>query len=182
MIDRRGLAEQDDLRTDRLLLRQLGPDDFDAVWPGLADPESNRLTGTRERFTPERVREYLAGLPGRDDRADWAITLDGRYVGEVVLNDLQPDDESMNYRIALLPGGFGAGVGTEAGRAVVAHGFDRVGLHRISLSVFAFNERARRSYARIGFREEGRLRESLRWDDGWHDDILMGMLSGDQRG
>jgi hypothetical protein len=39
-----------------------------------------------------------------------------------------------------------------------------LGLHRISLDVFAFNPRVRRAYEKAGFVAEGVLRDALRWD------------------
>jgi len=42
--------------------------------------------------------------------------------------------------------------------------------------VFAFNERAVRSYRSAGFVEEGRLRGAIARDGGWWDEIQMGIL------
>ncbi|MFJ4220264.1 GNAT family N-acetyltransferase [Curtobacterium luteum] len=180
---REHLRAQPVLRTERLALSQLGPEHLDVVVAGLADADAMRLTGTRGTFTREQVRVHLAGLPGADDRADFAITgPDGAYLGEVVLNELEDDDRSVNYRIALTgPALRGRGYGTEAGRAVVTWAFDVVGLHRVSLEVYAFNPAAQRSYEKIGFVVEGRAREVLRDGDGWVDAITMGMLASDPR-
>ncbi len=177
------LASQPVLRTERLTLSQLGPEHLDSVMAGLADEEAMRLTGTRAVFTREQVLAHLSGLPGAEDRADFAITgPDGAYLGEVVLNELEEDDRSMNYRIALAgPSCRGRGFGTEAGRAVVAWAFDVVGLHRISLEVYAFNPAAQRSYEKIGFVVEGRAREVLRHGDEWIDAVTMSMLETDPR-
>lgn len=181
-VDRSALALPATLSTQRLRLEPLGLEHLGDVWAGLGDREAMRLTGTHTRFTEDAVRRHLGRLAGRDDRADWAIldAADGRYLGEAVLNDLEVEDESMNYRIALA-GGYGRGVGTEATALVIAHGFDVVGLHRISLSVFAFNARARRVYQKCGFQAEGYHRDVLHWDGEWYDDVSMAMLATDPR-
>jgi RimJ/RimL family protein N-acetyltransferase len=167
-----------EIETERLRLVQLGPWHFDDVWTSLHDPESLKLTGTTQVFTPEEVRAFLETLPGRDDRADFAVTrkTDGTFLGEAVLNTLDIANEAMNFRISLVPEARNQGHGTEATRAVVDFGFDQVGLHRISLSVFAFNPRAQRAYEKAGFVKEGRLREAHLWDGERYDDILMGIL------
>lgn len=177
------LAGQPVLRTPRLTLAQLGPQHIDEVMAALQDAEAMRLTGTRGRFTRERVLTHLERLVGADDRADFAILdASGTYLGEVVLNDLDEDNLAVNYRIALAGGPVrGQGFGTEAGRAVVEWAFDTVGVHRISLDVFSFNPGAQRSYEKIGFRVEGRARDTLLWDGEWADSILMGMLATDPR-
>ena len=178
MINRDTLRDQPEIETERLRLVQLGPAHFDDVWQSLQDPESMRLTGTTQEFTPEEARAFLARLPGSDDRADFAVLHreDGLFLGEAVLNELDADTEAMNFRISLGPEARGQGYGTEATEAVVDFGFDRVGLHRITLSVFAFNPRAKRVYEKVGFVEEGRLREAFVWDGERHDEILMAIL------
>jgi RimJ/RimL family protein N-acetyltransferase len=49
-------------------------------------------------------------------------------------------------------------------------------LHRISLQVFSFNEKAIRLYKKIGFQQEGKSREGLFREDKWCDIIHMGLL------
>ena len=46
----------------------------------------------------------------------------------------------------------------------VRHGFEQLGLHRISLEVYAFDPRARRVYEKVGFVAEGVLRHALLWE------------------
>ncbi|BBE23729.1 N-acetyltransferase [Arthrobacter sp. MN05-02] len=170
--------------TPRLRLEPQGIEHFAGVWSNVHDPEARRLTGTHTEFTEDQIRAWLEKLPTYDDRADWAVIErdTGRYLGEVVLNDLDEDNSSMGYRIGLSGEGvLGRGFGTEAGRAVIAHAFDSLGLHRIGLEVYAFNPRAMRSYEKIGFVAEGRMRDALRWNGEWFDAIIMSILSTDPR-
>jgi RimJ/RimL family protein N-acetyltransferase len=61
------------------------------------------------------------------------------------------------------------------------HAFGTLGLHRIALFVFEFNERAVRAYRKCGFVVEGRARESI-WRDGrWWDELAMSVLESDWR-
>ena len=64
---------------------------------------------------------------------------------------------------------------------MVDHAFTSLGLHRVALSVFAFNERAIRAYQRVGFTIEGRAREAI-WRDGrWWDELHMSVLEPEWR-
>jgi ribosomal protein S18 acetylase RimI-like enzyme len=73
------------------------------------------------------------------------------------------------------------GLGTEATQLMLDHAFGTLGLHRIALYVFEFNERAIRAYTRCGFVIEGRSRESI-WRDGrWWDELAMSVLESDWR-
>lgn len=189
MLSENLFANQSTLTTARLRLEPLGPDHFDGVWAALQDPEARRLTGTHAEFTPEQISAWLAGLAAQHDRADWAVIRcadeqhpEERHVGEVVLNDLDADNESVGFRISLSPADVrGRGYGTEATAAVVGHAFDDMGLHRVELEVFAFNPRARRAYEKAGFTVEGRRRGALLWDGVRVDAVSMGILAGDPR-
>jgi RimJ/RimL family protein N-acetyltransferase len=76
----------------------------------------------------------------------------------------------------------GQGYGTEAIKWVVDYGFRRAGLHKIKIDYFGHNEKAGKLYQRLGFVEEGRLRDEL-WHDGkWWEMVEMGMLEEDYWG
>ena len=174
----------DTLSTARLTLEPLGPPHFDGAWATLQDAESVRLTGTHATFTEPQIRAWLAGLRDRDDRADWAITRseDGLYLGEIVLQDYDPDNRSIGFRIGLASRvHFGHGYGTEATAAVVDHAFASIGVHRIELEVYGFNPRARRVYEKVGFVAEGVRRDALLSEGVWVDSIMMSMLESDLR-
>lgn len=83
--------------------------------------------------------------------------------------------------ISLGPGHRGRGVGTDAVRTLTRYAFDGLGLHRIGLGVFSFNERAIATYRRLGFVEEGRIREAWFRGGAWHDDVRMALLADDWR-
>ena len=74
------------------------------------------------------------------------------------------------------PARLGQGIGTETIRLVLRWGFEALGLHRVSLTVIADNNRAIATYARCGFTTEGRFRDSLRLGGQWHDNLSMAIL------
>jgi RimJ/RimL family protein N-acetyltransferase len=176
--------DQPALTGGRLRLEPLTEAVLEPAWQALQDTEGRRLTGTHAEFTKDAVATWLATRRDQHDRADWAALRisDGRYVGEAVINDFDPDNESANYRVALAgPELFGRGYGTELTRLVVDYALDVVGLHRLSLEVYDVNPRAQRVYEKCGFRVEGRLRDALLWAGERHDAIVMSILRGDPR-
>ncbi len=157
---------------------------LDAYLRGLADPEVRRLTGSHSTFTPSEAEHWLATRREQHDRADWAVTRreDGAFLGEAVLHELDPANESASYRIWLAGSHlFGRGYGTEVTQLVVNHALDEVGLHRLALEVFDLNPRARRVYEKCGFVVEGRLRDALVWEGQRHDALVMAVLRPDAR-
>lgn len=163
----------------RVRLRPFEVRDFEAAWEMLNDPETRRLTGTHATFTREAAGRWYRARGQTSDRLDLVVATrtDDRMVGEAVLSDLDVDNHSCGFRISLVgPSVFGRGYGTEATRLMVAHAFD-VGVHRVSLEVFAFNVRARRVYEKAGFIVEGVRRDALYWEGEYHDAVLMARLA-----
>jgi RimJ/RimL family protein N-acetyltransferase len=73
----------------------------------------------------------------------------------------------------------GKGYGTEAVRLAVKFGFDVLNLNNIELKVYAFNERARQSYLKVGFKEYGRRRQAYYLNNEYHDVICMDIIRED---
>lgn len=71
---------------------------------------------------------------------------------------------------------WGRGYGSEAMQLALRYAFNELNFHRVTLGVFEYNRRAIRSYQKVGFVEEGRIRgEFLRQGKRW-DMIFMGIL------
>jgi RimJ/RimL family protein N-acetyltransferase len=177
-------ADQPVLTGERVRLVPLGPGtDVDAYAALMEDPEGRALTGTHQRFPRDRLDAWLASRPEQADRADWAVldALDGAFLGEAVLNDLDPDNEAIGYRVGLAPHARGRGLGTEVTRLVTRCAFDTA-LHRVELEVYAHNPRAQRAYEKAGYAVEGVRRDALLLDGRRIDAVLMSALATTWRG
>lgn len=181
-------APKPTLEGDLVVLRPFDVADVDVMARILADPEVLRLTGsvtsTEEihRASPladDRTREWYASRAQVDGRLDLAVVnrASDTVVGEVVLNEFDPSSNSANFRTLMGPEGRGRGLGTEAARLILGHGFEVIGLHRIGLDVFAFNPRARHVYATVGFVVEGVKRDAFAFDGEYVDEIWMSILA-----
>lgn len=108
----------------------------------------------------------------------WIIEVAGHLIGEIKLHSVNARDRRASMAIAIYdPQQLGKGFGSEAIRLLLHHAFTELDLHRISMRVLAFNERAIRAYQKCGFKVEGRERETAFVDGMWHDDLMMGILS-----
>ena len=176
------LAAKPTLIGPSVVLRPLGPEHVDDLLAALIEPETLRLTGTHATFDREQIVRHCATRAERNDRLDYAILgkSTGAFLGDLAINDLDEDNRSCGFRIALRSDSTGHGYGSEATRLIVEHVFS-LGLHRIELEVYAFNPRARRVYEKVGFRKEGTLRDALLWDGKWVDAEIMSLLANDPR-
>ena len=167
------------------MLRRHSPANVAAFRRWYADPEIARLARYQE--TPMRREEidrfFEARVVSGDALAMAIHTRDtDRLIGSCAFSQMDPENGSALYHITIgEKDAWGQGYGTEATRLMLDHAFGQLGLHRVALYVFSFNERAIRAYRRCGFFVEGRARESI-WRDGrWWDELAMSVLESDWR-
>jgi RimJ/RimL family protein N-acetyltransferase len=142
------------LDTPLVALRQLTSVCLDEVEAMVNNPETGRLTGTKKRFSRAELADWVASRPNQTNRCDWAIldVATGDFAGEIVLNELDLDKNSMNLRICLAsPEWFNRGIGTAAIDAVMVFAFDELELSKLTLSVLLDNQRALHVYQKLGF-------------------------------
>ncbi|MEU1461636.1 GNAT family protein [Streptomyces sp. NPDC005727] len=163
----------------RTVLRPFTEADADVMGEIVADPEVVRFTFEPSTdLTPERLRTWYGSRATAPDRVDLAVTdpQTGEVLGEVVLYEYDAVARSCTFRTLIGPRGRGRGIGTEATRLIVAHGFESLGLHRIELAAWAHNQRALRVYEKAGFVVEGVRREVQIRDGEWADEVIMAIL------
>jgi RimJ/RimL family protein N-acetyltransferase len=173
------------LEGELVVLRRHVPENVAAFIRWYGDPEVARLTryqdGPMRRAEIERFFAVRALGPESLAMAIH-VRATNRLVGSCAFSQIDGDNGSALFHITIGErDAWGHGYGSEATRLMVDHALGPLGLHRVALSVFAFNERALRAYARVGFTVEGRSRESI-WRDGrWWDEIHMSVLESDWR-
>ncbi len=171
------------LTGSRVVLRRHVPENLACFRRWYADPEIARLARYQEAPMrhDEIERFFTARVVGRDSLAMAIHERSGnRLVGTCAFSQLDGDNGSALYHITIgEKDAWGRGYGTEATRLMLDHAFGSLGLHRIALFVFEFNERAIRAYQRCGFVIEGRSRESIFRDGRWWDEIAMSVLESD---
>ena len=135
--------------------------------------------------------EGFAGLVGRWSAEDHAREMDGGSNGgseyrllleagtpagfALLQTSVLADACLLLRRIAVAEPG--RGLGSALLRDTLRHGFTTRDAHRIELMVYVDNTRARAAYAKVGFREEGILREIRRTaEGGFRSMVLMSIL------
>ncbi|MFE4577921.1 GNAT family N-acetyltransferase [Streptomyces chartreusis] len=167
------------LTGERTVLRPFTEADAAVMAEIIEDPEVVRFTGeASEEFSLERLRSWYGSRSAQNDRLDLAVTdrATGELVGEVVLYEWDATARSCTFRTLVGPRGRGRGIGTEATRLIVSHGFEQLGLHRIQLEAYGHNPRALRVYEKVGFVVEGVRREADFRDGQWLDWVMMAVL------
>ena len=167
----------------KVILRRHVPANLAAFRKWYADPEIARLARYQESpMRPEEIERFFAARVVGTDALAMAVheRTTGRLIGTCAFSQMDADNGSALFHITIGEAdAWGQGFGTEATSLMMDHAFGTLGLHRVGLFVFEFNERAIRAYTRVGFVLEGRSRQSIRRDGKWWDELAMSMLDTD---
>lgn len=174
--------------TDRLILRPIEPSDAVTMHAYKSDPEVVRYvpyapleladvegrigtTWSNTRFAAEGDAVCLAVVERRT----------GSLIGDVVLFWRSETDRSGEVGYIFDPRAAGRGYAAEAVRALLALGFDGLGLHRIVARIDERNTSSARVAERLGFRREARLVESEWFKGEWATLLVYALLEHEWR-
>lgn len=166
------------LETERLRLRPLVPDDFEAVHSWGCNPENTRYMSWGPNSEDE-TRVFLSNTkPGRD----FAVVLKG--TNEVIGScGIYPNasNDSGELGWILHKNHWKHGYGTELGAELIRYGFEEMKLRRIFAPCAAVNYGSYRVMERNGMRREALHRKAFwaRVDREWIDEAIYAILAED---
>jgi len=134
------------------------------------------------RFEEKNARAWIERMSREGESACWVIEHDRRPIGFANYRDFHPKGKSAEIGIGIgEPDLWGRHLGRDALETLVRYLFGQLGLHRVGLSVVGFNDRAISMYKAVGFEVEGIERDGVGTEDGFIDDVKMGMVKGRPR-
>ncbi len=166
-------------------LRAVEEDDAIVFHRWFNDPQVTRLIGSNAfpALSLAQERAFLQGLRDDQSRRAFSIVLkDGTLIGTCMLRNFDWTARSCEVGITIgEQQHWGKRYGGEALQLMQRLVFDGLNLHKLWLTCAAYNERGLRAYRRIGFREDGRLRDDRFLDGRYHDTLVMSILEGEWR-
>lgn len=166
----------------KVRLRALEPSDYPKLATWLNDTDVMVYWGKpgNSVTVAEVARQEEANAARGNSRKYIIETLDGLGIGQIDYYDL--DWQARSAWVSIMLGNaeyWSGGYGTDAMHTLLDHLFRQLGLHRVTLTAHESNERARRSYRKNGFVEEGALRDWAFFNREWVTGIIMGVLDRD---
>ncbi len=167
------------LTGQEVYLRPLERADARIVQPWVNDPEIGRYLLIYRPFNLQAEEEFIDKVNHSD--ADICLliarTSDDQAIGVTGFHQLNFKNRHAVFGINIGDKQcWGKGYGTEAGYLMMDYGFNTLNLNRVMLQVFEYNERAIHVYEKIGFQQEGILRQEHYRDGQYWDTIVMGLL------
>ncbi|MBC8143687.1 MAG: GNAT family N-acetyltransferase [Armatimonadetes bacterium] len=178
-----------ELVSERLCLRPLGPEDVDALFAIFADEQTVAFTEW-EPFQTLADAEWLLDWATKTARQEprtvfvWGVhwrDTDAELLGMVSLTIRNPASRQADVGYILHRSIWGQGIATEAARLVVVTAFNALSLHRISGECHPENEASMRVLEKVGMKREGCLRQN-KWEKGrWRDTAVYALLESDEQ-
>jgi aminoglycoside 6'-N-acetyltransferase len=157
----------------RVRIRPGRPGDAARLREILAEPSVSQWWGE-----PDPLSVIEDALRGEDEEILLVMEIGGQVAGGIQYSEEnEPMYRHAGIDIYLGTRFQGQGAGTEAVALLARYLFEERGHHRITIDPAAHNDRAIRSYAKVGFRPVGVMRQYERGPDGqFHDGLLMDLL------
>lgn len=154
-----------ELETTRYRLRAITPDDADAIYHIMRDPQVIRYFGqlpmTALDQAVEKVQRIQADF-GEQRGVRWAITsrANGQLLGTGGFWRLITEHARAEIGYELAAEHWGQGVMTEVLEAMLGWGFEVMGLHSVEAHIHPANTGSQRVLEKKGFLQEGYFRQN----------------------
>jgi [ribosomal protein S5]-alanine N-acetyltransferase len=175
-------AEFPNLSTDRLLLRQIDPQDADAIFALRTNEEVMRYIHRPRPASLVDVLELIQQIHNNftsNQGISWGICArEGEaYIGTIGLWRIDKPNHRAEIGYLLNPLSQGKGLMHEAIRAVTQYGFRELNLHSIEANVHPLNTASRRLLEKSGFVQEAHFRENYFFEGSFLDSIVYSLLN-----
>lgn len=173
------------LRTSRLVLRMLHPDDIDTLTAYRNHPQVAALQDWELPYPRERAERLVAAHANRDDIAvgtgtQVAIERDGELIGDIFVGvDEHCGVAEIGFTLTF--DNQGKGYAVEAVSAVIDDLVDRLGVHRLVAELSPDNDTSARLLERLGMTFEYFAEKSFWWRGAWDNNLYYSMTAEQRR-
>jgi RimJ/RimL family protein N-acetyltransferase len=170
----------------RTLLRAIEPADLAQLLEWRNQPELRRyFREYRELNSAQQQEWFETRVNGDPGTRMFAIVArnGGRLLGACGLCYIDWVNRTADFSIYIGADGLYIDdqLAPDAARLLIRYAYEELALHRLWSEIYAFDAPKQRFFDRLGFRLDGRHRET-HWAEGaWHDSLYYSLLSTDQR-
>jgi UDP-4-amino-4,6-dideoxy-N-acetyl-beta-L-altrosamine N-acetyltransferase len=160
-------------------LRALKKSDSNLILNWMKNEKLRYLIGTVYPITELEHENWFQNRMLEKDNRMFVIDLDNKKsIGIVGFKNL--DWVNRNSELFIYIGDeeyWGKGYGTQALELIIKFAFNKLNLHMLYLEVFSYNKNATKTYERLGFKQDGILRQSKFQDGKYYDKIIMSKIN-----
>lgn len=143
------------LQTERLVLRPWLETDAEACYEYAKDPRVGPIAGWPVHTSVENSRQVIRDVLSAAETYAIVLKESGVPIGSIGLKfhcDLAKKDDEAELGFCLGVPYWGRGIVPEAGREMLRHAFEDLGLERVWCGYYDGNEKSKRVQEKLGFR------------------------------
>ena len=174
------------LKSHPIILRPLRYDDLKQTLRWRNDPEI-KASSIMHPFpvTFELEEEWYATLNDKRNKAIWfgiELEEDAKLIGFTFLNNIRWVDRTCNLGIVIGEIKYqGSGIGKKVMNLLVSYAFKSLNLRKITLEVRSDHAAALKLYEKLGFKQEGILKDQYFADSKYHDTLILSIFNDADR-
>ncbi len=171
--------------TGRLLLRRFEYSDTESMLKNwVADEENQWMYGEPPYPTKEAVKALLDSYIGRYQSGyyyRWAVTLKetGECIGQAAYFLVDAENHFGEIEYCIGKAFQGKGYATEATKALIEYGFDRIGFHKVQICVRPSNKASKKVIEKCAFAFDGVLKDYFYRDGAYEDRLYYSLIAKD---
>jgi ribosomal-protein-alanine N-acetyltransferase len=174
------------LRSGRLRLAPLELAHADDLFRVFSDPTVVLHTNDAQHASVDDTRQRIQGMLERHVQLvgmSWALFVDTeeQAVGHCSLHSISWTNRRADLGFDLASSHWRHGIMTEALRRIISFSFVELRLNKLSAQATCDNEPCRALLRKLGFNQEGLLRQHGFWKGQAHDLMAFGLVAGDSQ-
>jgi UDP-4-amino-4,6-dideoxy-N-acetyl-beta-L-altrosamine N-acetyltransferase len=167
---------------ERIIIRALEREDLPRLVRWRNDPEARRFIFSYLPLSMEEEERWFSRYLEQEKNKVFIIEVKDKKeaIGYLLLSNIDHKNQNAEIGIHIDERDYqGKGYGKDAMRTFLRFLFCEMNLHRIYLYVHEYNERAIKFYRRMGFMDEGILRDATYTEGRFQNILLMSILRGE---
>ena len=164
------------LRDDKVLLRAIEEEDAQILMDLINDPEiENAVYGWSYPVSLSAQKKWIVNLRN-DSTVRYAIEFERKMVGVAIISLIDMKNRTANMNIKLLKSARGKGVATRTVNLLMQYCFEELNLHCLTANVIERNSDSRKLWEKLGFQQDGVLRDRVYKNGKYHNAIAYSLL------
>ncbi|MCL9808545.1 GNAT family N-acetyltransferase [Flavobacterium luminosum] len=170
------------LESERLLLRQITPEDVQEVLELRGNPENMKYIPRPLLKNKEEALDYIKMIQEKiesNEAINWAVTLkpDNKLLGVIGHYRIKWEHYRSEIGYMLLPEAHGKGIATEAINLLVDYGFNKMNMHSLEAVIDPENVASAKVLEKNGFVKEAHFLENEFFEGKFLDSVVYSKLN-----
>ena len=164
------------LKDDIVLLRAIEEDDARVLMDLINDPEvENSVFGWSYPVSLSSQKKWISNITN-DTAVRYIIEVGQEAVGVAIISSVDMKNRTSNMNIKLLKSARGSGIATHALNLIIQYCFEELNMHCLTANVIERNEDSRKLWLKLGFNEDGILRQRIYKNGTYHNIVSYSLL------